>query len=94
MDIYTIKKKLQKTIKAIRSEIGGEYPKAMMTGQQEAKRTATVNCGGEWRSAEKALKMAKEVATDPRFLVFLAECDASAKIEMNSFGAYQIRITY
>ena len=89
-----IKKEFQKTISAIRKEMNDQFPKAMMTGQQMAKRTATVNCGGEWRTEEYSLKMAKAVATDPRFIVFLAECDANAKIEANSFGGYQIRIYY
>lgn len=42
-----IKKMFQKTISAIRKEMDDDYPKAMMTGQQMAKNTATVNCGGE-----------------------------------------------
>ena len=42
------KRDFQKVISAIRKEMGGgEYPKAMCTGQQMKKRTATVNCGGE-----------------------------------------------
>lgn len=94
MTTEQIKKRFQKTISAIRNERGGNYPKAMMTGQQMAKNTATVNCGGEWKSAEACLKIAKETATDPRFLVFLLECDAKAKIEPNPFGGYQIRINY
>lgn len=89
-----IKKNFQKTIGAIRKERNDSFPKAMMTGQQMAKNTATVNCGGEWKSAEKSLEIAKATATDPRFLVFLAECDAKAKIEPNPFGGYQIRIYY
>ena len=89
-----IKKELQKVIGKIRKDTGDEYPKAMMTGQQMAKRTATVNCGGEWRNKETCARYADMVETDPRFLAFLAEFGATAHREPNPFGGVQIRIHY
>lgn len=91
-----IKKSFKKTIDSIRKERGEgkTFPKAMMTEAQISKGTATVNCGGEWCSADFTLNLAKSVASDPRFLVFLAEANAKAAIELNNFGTYQIRISY
>lgn len=52
-DVKKFKKELQKIAKECRTERAAdgnhtryecEYPKAMLTGQQEAKRTATINC--------------------------------------------------
>ena len=94
MDTATIKKEFSKTISKIRKDIGGEFPKAMMTSHQMAKSTATVNCGGEWRSAEKCASMAAQIMEDERFQAFLAKCNARAEIEISSFGRPQIRIHY
>ena len=91
-----IKKNFKKAIDSIRKDRGEgkSFPKAMMTDAQIEKGTATVNCGGEWVSSESSMNLAKRVASDPRFLVFLAEANAKAAIERTSFGAYQIRISY
>ena len=98
----TTKKDFQKVIGAIRKERQVaednkriEYPKAMMTGQQEAKNTATVNCGGEW-GPNKAMAptIANMVLEDERFKAFLNKYEAKAHTETNSFGAFQIRINF
>lgn len=100
MEIYKIKKELQKAVGNIRKDLSEEagrkwtYPKAMMTGQQEEKRTATVNCGGEWMSREFTEKLADQVMKDERFKTFLTKCDATARLEVNTFGTFQIRINY
>ena len=88
------KTKFQKVIAAIRKAGGDDYPKAMMTGQQMAKNTATVNCGGEWRSAEYSEMLAATVTADPGFQKFLKEENATANIERNPFGGVQIRINF
>ena len=89
-----IKKEFQKTISTFRKESGKSFPKAMMTGQQMTKRTATVNCGGEWYSAEGSKMIAQTVMNDERFKTFLTKCEATAAIEPNPFGGVQIRIHY
>lgn len=95
MEIMKIKKELQKVIGTIRKEkSANSFPKAMMTGQQMEKSTATVNCGGEWGTPESTMKRAKMVMDDERFKAFLEKYNATANIEPNSFGTYQIRIHY
>ncbi len=97
-----IKKAFQKTISEIRKDWridrntpNGEYPKAMMTSQQEQKNTATVNCGGEWCSFSKEL--AQYVMDDERFRKFISEAKAVATVEKfyrSSCPGYQIRINF
>lgn len=89
-----IKRDFQKVIGAIRKEGGKQFPKAMLTGQQAAKNTATVNCGGEWYSLESTEKIAAAVMSDKRFTDFLEKHNATAQVELNPFGAQQIRINY
>lgn len=97
---YTmIKKDLQKAVSGVRADRKKlnnreEFPKAMMTGQQMDKNTATVNCGGEWRRAETTLEIATQVMNDKRFKDFLEKHNADARIEANNFGGFQIRINY
>ena len=97
-----VKKQFQKTISEIRNDWRelrgtprGEYPKAMMTSQQEAKNTATVNCGGEWCSFSGELS--KFVLNDERFQKFLSDAGAEAVREdvwnMGCHG-YQVRINF
>lgn len=94
------KKEFQKTIKKIRTARGKnpngknfEYPKAMMTYAQQKKRTATVNCGGEW-SKEKSKVIAELVMNSTDFQALMFLYNATAKIELNQVGGYQVRITY
>ena len=67
-----VKKEFQKVVAHIRAERNksrerkSEYPKAMMTGQQMKKRTATVNCCGN-------KTLVAEVAAHPDFIAFIAE---------------------
>jgi hypothetical protein len=90
-----MKKEFQKVIATIRKEKrAGSFPKPMMTTSQMEKRTATVNCGGEWGSQESTMEIAKMVMEDERFKSFLVKSEATAKIETNNFGTYQIRINY
>ncbi len=96
------KKAFQKTIGEIRKDWRvmrntpkGEYPKAMMTSQQEAKNTATVNCGGEWCSFSKELS--EYVMNDERFQKFLSDAGAEAVVEKfysYSCPGYQVRINF
>lgn len=89
------KKDFQKVIGSIRKD--GEsatYPKPMMTVVQMEKREATVNCGGEWSTAEKTLSRAKAVMDDERFTAFLERHNGTARLELNSFKTYQIRINF
>lgn len=94
------KKDLQKLTKKIREEWdSGEFPKAMMTGQQALKRTATINCGGEWRSANKSEKMAAAILARPDFVEFLKTWNAEACAEKVNSGAHsngykQVRIYF
>ena len=97
-----VKKRFQNTISEIRKDWRierntprGEYPKAMMTSQQEAKNTATVNCGGEWCSFSKEL--AQYVMNDERFQKFLSDAGAEANIEKfyrGSCPGYQVRLAF
>ena len=95
MDIMKMKKDFSKVIGTIRKEKStNSFPKPMMTGQQMEKRTATVNCGGEWGNPEDTLARANMVMEDERFSGFLEKYEATARIETNNFGTYQIRINY
>lgn len=94
------KKEFQKVISKIRNdrkkETGNkncEYPKAMMTGQQIKKNTATVNCGGEWYG-EESKELANAVMQDERFKQLIGKYNAKASTEVNPFGGVQIRINY
>ena len=94
------KKQFQKVVGSIRKDrntsegINSSYPKPMMTIVQMEKREATVNCGGEFSTAERTMTIANKVLDDERFKNFIAESGANANIEMNSFGTYQIRIKF
>ena len=94
MEILKMKKEFQKVIKEIRNEIGGNFPKPMMTGQQMEKNTATVNCGGEWSTKEETIILATIVMNDKRFTDFIEKHSAKANIETNTFGTMQVRINY
>lgn len=79
------KKDFQKTIAAIRQDLGmSEYPKAMCTGAQYAKGTATVNCGGEWRPTSSG-DTAQKVMDHPKFAAFLASHNAKAVFETGRY---------
>jgi len=92
-----VKKEFQKVVARIRAERNksrerkSEYPKAMMTGQQIKKRTATVNCCGN-------KTLAAEVAAHPDFIAFLRKHNATARLEEVSFGSsytqQQVRIIF
>ena len=96
------KRAFQKTIGAIREDWRvkrntpqGEYPKAMMTWQQEEHNTATVNCGGDHCSFSKEL--ADYVMNDERFKKFLSDNGAEATVEKFWHGScpgYQVRINF
>lgn len=96
-------KKFRKIIKMIRDErnndgiaVRADFPKAMMTGRQIGKNTATVNCGGDWcaRRPEVTRKLAELVVNDPRFVEFIEEENAHAYIERTAAGVYQVRVNY
>lgn len=87
------KKDFQKVIKTIRGD--RPYPKAMMTGLQMRKRTATVNCGGAWKPSSVTREIAEEVMEDKLFQEFLARNSAKAELEfVNQDNAWQIRIYF
>ena len=97
-----IKRAFQKTVGEIRKDWRvarntpmGEYPKAMMTNQQEEHNTATVNCGGDHCSFSKEL--AQYVMADKRFQKFLSDTGAEATMEKFYHGScpgYQVRIIF
>ena len=97
-----VKKEFQNTVGKIRKDWRSqrntpkcEYPKAMMTSQQEANNTATVNCGAEWCSFSGELS--DFVLNDDRFQKFLSDAGAEAakeKIWRGSCPGYQIRIEF
>lgn len=93
------KKEFQKVITAIRNDISAEkgskvrFPKAMMTVVQEERRTATVNCGGEWGTPESTKALADRVLTDIRFVKLMKD-STNAHIEANNFGGFQIRVNW
>ncbi len=88
------KPEFQKTIAKLRKEYRNrEYPKAMLTGQQWDKRTATVNCGGEASSLTKERCM--DVLNHPEFQALIKKHNATAYMERKSgpYGDYfQVRI--
>lgn len=102
--MYDTKREFQKVIGKIRADVRvedelprTEYPKAMMTGQQIEKMTATVNCGGEWVSASRSRQVARRVIRDERFQQFLQESNGKAEIEQFYVGsclAFQVRIHF
>lgn len=95
-----IKKDFQNTIKAIRTDRVAEFnnyrtmPKPMMTKVQMEKNEATVNCGGEWGDKESTKAIADYTMNDKRFAEFLARHNATANLEFNQFGTYQIRLHF
>ena len=88
----TTKKEFQKVIKEIRGD--KKFPKPIMTQVQIEKREATVNCGGEWKSAEETKEIANNVLKSERFKAFIKENNATAKLELNNFNTWQIRINF
>ena len=92
-----MQKDFRKVVKAFRDgqEFKSEYPKAMMTGQQRMKRTATVNLGSGDRGADR-------VEPFKVFEPFVKWCEAygikAVRVETvgNAYGnkQYQIRVTY
>lgn len=100
IDMKNTKKQFQKVIGNIRKDrntkegINSSYPKPMMTVVQMEKKEATVNCGGEFSTAEKTMNLANTVMGDERFKNFITSTGADANIEMNNFGTYQIRIKF
>lgn len=91
----TFKKALQKEVGKIRKQIGGAFPKAMMTSQQIEHSTATINCGGERRSVEKTKELAQKVIESSDLTEMIKKNEATARIEYNSAtDAWQIRINW
>ncbi len=89
------KKDFQKIIKSIREKTNEKnFPKPMMTIAQIEKKQATVNCGGEWATKERTEERANIVLNDERFKEFLDKYKATANLEINNFGTYQIRINF
>lgn len=89
------RKDFQSVIAHLRQE-GDRYPKAMMTGRQEVKGEATVNCGGEWGTPDTTLAMAKQVMQDEGFQSFLRRQNARAVVERvgSHYPYYRIRIRF
>lgn len=103
-DYEGIKKDFQKTVKEIREDIKKscdqpklEYPKAMMTGQQIRKGTATINCGGEWRSSAFSRTLSSRVFEHKLLKEFCKRNNAEAcveEIKIGQFPAFQIRLRF
>ena len=86
---------IRKDWRVMRGTPKGEYPKAMMTGQQAEHNTATVNCGGDHCSFSNEL--AEFVMNDERFQAFLSSTGAKAvkeKFWHGSCPGYQVRINF
>ena len=94
----SISKDVRKVVGKSRADLGTHnYPKAMMTGAQMKNLTATVNCGGEWRTLEFTNNLAQAVVEDDRFKDFLDKYSAKAYIEKARYAGreyVQIRINY
>ena len=104
-----MKKDFQKAVKMFRDKLPGltftywengkemearpEYPKAMMTAQQERKKTATINFGREskkdnWAAAEAFME-------HPAFVAWLEQyAILSARIETSNDHNVQIRVNW
>lgn len=97
MELVQVKKEFQKIVGKVRKELNTkygtsyEYPKAMMTGQQIKKRTATINCS-------RSQRMACEVINHPAVIAFLRSNNAAAKLEQVQDGGWgtqhQVRIYF
>jgi len=88
------KRAFVKTVTKIRKALGTtDYPKAMMTGAQQAKGTATINCDCH-RKEMDPMAMQDLLFTDPLLLELLADQGATAHKEMSKDGFPQIRINY
>lgn len=88
------KKEFQTIIKSLRDELKyGDFPKAMMTNSQEAKRTATVNVGRTYWSHKPEVSRERSaiILHHSLFQDFLKKHNATAIIEHNAEGA-QIRL--
>lgn len=94
------KKEFQKVVAAIRADAKkenpkAEYPKAMMTGQQQELGTATINCG---RGAESSRSMAQAIMKDERFKKFMHDAVVDdAYVEQVVEGRitrYQVRVNF
>lgn len=104
-----MKKDFQKAVKVFRDELPAvgfyrdnlgmqhemrpEYPKAMMTAQQERKKTATVNFGREsqkdnWTAAEAFMEHPAFVAWLEKYAIL------SARIETSNDHNVQIRVNW
>jgi len=103
-----MKKDFQKAVKMFRDELPDmfcidlqgrehavrrEYPKAMMTAQQERKKTATVNFGREgqkdnWTAAEAFMEHPAFVAWLEKYAIL------SARIETSNDHNVQIRVNW
>lgn len=95
------KKDLSKVIKRIREfYYPGKYnqdkfPKAMMGSRQIMNKTATINCGGEWRKPEASKAIAETVMADREFCAICAYDGVKAELEYNrASDAYQVRLTW
>lgn len=103
MEVKKMKKDLQKTVKAYRDSKPDEkdwygdprrpeFPKAMLTSQQEAKRTATINFGYDEATHQAELK---EFRASEAFQSFLAKYGMTdAGMELNQDNRIQIRIRW
>lgn len=93
-----ISKDYKKAVSKVRADLGTNgYPKAMMTGQQMRKCTATVNCGGEWHGKTFSEELASKVIQHEAFKDFLKSYHAEAHIEKASYAGReyaQVRIYY
>lgn len=103
-----MKKDLQKLVKMFRDELNqtrerkSDYPKAMMTGEQMKRRTATINCGYTWCADDEEVmgnlrQRANFIMEDQRFINFCEGYDAIAHVEevkVSGTTQVQIRINY
>lgn len=87
------KKDFQKAIATIRNDLnkerqfGRNYPKAMMTAQQERKNTATVNCAISKSNLSAVLEHSA-------FAEFLSKHPAEVRVESNRISGYTDKYEY
>ncbi len=103
MEIKKMKKDLQKIVKAYRDSkpdyqdwrgnpCRDEFPKAMLTSQQELKKTATINFGYDHAAHQKELK---EFTGSEAFKSFMKQHGLIyAGMELNQDNRIQIRIRW
>lgn len=106
-EMKAIKKEFQRAVKAYRDTLPDvthfatglavrpDYPKAMLTARQAAKRTATIYLG-YWPNDKKPMQIIMELKNCLPFLEWCARYSViiADQIERNSWGGVSLRLYY